>query len=420
MRAQKPPPPVRPLAWFLIGFLWIAYFLNYCDRQVVYAVFPVLRAHLAFTNAELGLTGSLFIWATGAASPFAGILNERYSRQSLVVWTLVLWSSVTFLTGFSNGPASLLGGRVLLGVTEAVFIPIAVNLIGDTVPLEFRSRAVALFFSAQILGVIAGGSLGGWIAEHLGWRVAFFALGTAGALLAAPLAVFLRRFRRLPPAPETRRHSRSDFTELAKVRSFVALCCCFPMFVVVLTIMYSWLPAFLHDKFSLGLAAAGFKATAYLQTGTTLGLIAGSWISDRWSRRRKEARFWLVAAAMVLGAPWIYLVAHGSLPLAEVGSLGFGMANGFFTSNIMVAPFDVVPLRTTTTAIAMINTIAPPFSGLATFLTGVWKDRIGIANIFTILATLMLIAGGILILCTSRLFKDDRKRLQMKAAEIQP
>src|SRR5690349_6133172 len=114
------------MAWLLIGFLWVCYFLNCCDRQVVYVIFPVLKSELGFTNAQLGLTGSLFIWTMGATSPVAGTLSERYSKQSLIVWTLALWSTVTFLTGLSNSPAALLTGRAFLGITEAVFVPVAV------------------------------------------------------------------------------------------------------------------------------------------------------------------------------------------------------------------------------------------------------------------------------------------------------
>ena len=185
-------------AWWLVGFLWVAYFLNYCDRQVVYAIFPVLKTELGFTNGQLGLTGAIFIWATGLASPLAGIC-ARYSRQRLLVTNLLLWSATTFLTGFSNSPTTLLVGRAMLGITEALFIPLAVSLIGSSLPASFRARAMGLFFTAQLCGVVVGGSLGGWIGERFGWRLSFFSLGVAGAIFAGPLAIF---FRKVPEPPQ--------------------------------------------------------------------------------------------------------------------------------------------------------------------------------------------------------------------------
>jgi hypothetical protein len=97
--------------------------------------------------------------------------------------------------------------------------------------------------------------------------------------------------------------------------------------------------------------------------------------------------------------------------LAELGAAGFGLANGIFTANIMVAPFDVIPVRTRTTAVAVINTIVPPFSGIATFLTGVWKERIGISTILMVLVVLMIVAGIGLFLCISRVFTKDHDKI---------
>ena len=45
-------------AWLLVGFTWIAYCLNYSDRQVIFSIFPILKSELKITEAQLGLTGS--------------------------------------------------------------------------------------------------------------------------------------------------------------------------------------------------------------------------------------------------------------------------------------------------------------------------------------------------------------------------
>jgi MFS transporter, Spinster family, sphingosine-1-phosphate transporter len=378
----------------------------------VYTIFPILREKMGFTNSQLGLTGSLFIWATGLAAPFAGKLNQRYSTYRLIMWNLVLWSVVTGLTGLSTSPGMLLSARALLGITEALFIPLAVSLIASTMPPALRSRAVGLFFSAQLCGVVAGGSVGGWIAERFGWRVSFFALGILGSLFAIPLAIFFRTSREPISVQEYKTKSGSVFVALARIPSFVALCICFPVFLMVLTILYAWLPNFFHEKFGLGLAAAAFRATFYLQTGTALGLFAGSIVSDRLYSRKIKARFWLVALSSLFGAPWAFLLTHGSLPLAELSAAGFGLANGTFTANLMIAPFDVVPSRARTYSIAVINTIAPPFAGLASFMGGVWKDRLGIPTLITILSVLMVLCGIVLLVCTRIFFEEDRRRIQ--------
>ena len=59
-------------AWVVVALLWVAYFLNYTDRQLVFSIFPVFRSELKFTDAQLGWTGTIFLWVYALMSPIAG------------------------------------------------------------------------------------------------------------------------------------------------------------------------------------------------------------------------------------------------------------------------------------------------------------------------------------------------------------
>ena len=45
----------------LVAFMWFAYFLNYCDRQAVFSMFPSLKTDLRMTDGQLGLVGAVFL-----------------------------------------------------------------------------------------------------------------------------------------------------------------------------------------------------------------------------------------------------------------------------------------------------------------------------------------------------------------------
>src|SRR5688500_2155060 len=102
----------------LVGFMWVAYFLNYTDRQVVFSIFPVLKSELQFSDAQLGLTGSVFLWVYALCSPIMGQIGDRYSKRFLVVLSLVLWSIVTALTGLAHSAGTMLFLRGLIGLSE--------------------------------------------------------------------------------------------------------------------------------------------------------------------------------------------------------------------------------------------------------------------------------------------------------------
>src|SRR5436305_7422741 len=136
--------------WRLIAYLWVCYFLNHADRQVVYALFPVLQKEFGYSDAVVGLTGALFLWVYGLSSPFAGILGDRVSKTKLIVASLGIWSAFTVLSGFSPNGVFLLVCRALLGVSESVFMPAGYSLMAAAHGPQTRSKAIAIFATSQL------------------------------------------------------------------------------------------------------------------------------------------------------------------------------------------------------------------------------------------------------------------------------
>ena len=85
----------------LVLFLWIALGLNYVDRQMAYSIFPALKADLHFTDAQLGLIGSVFAWVYSLYMPIAGRMADILRRDRMIVASMVLWSVATLGCGFS-------------------------------------------------------------------------------------------------------------------------------------------------------------------------------------------------------------------------------------------------------------------------------------------------------------------------------
>ena len=57
----------RSYGWYIVGLLAAVNFLHYGNRNVVFPVYDDLRASFGFSNAELGLLGSVFMLADAQA-----------------------------------------------------------------------------------------------------------------------------------------------------------------------------------------------------------------------------------------------------------------------------------------------------------------------------------------------------------------
>ncbi len=388
----------------LVAFMWFAYFLNYCDRQAVFSMFPSLKADLKMSDAQLGYVGAMFLWVYAFGCPISGYLGDRFSKRLLVVLSLVVWSIVTIGTGLVASGAMLLVMRAAMGVSESLYMSSAVALTASAYPAAKRSRAVSMLMTGQIAGTVAGSWFGGWMADRGQWRWAFFALGVVGVLYAVPYFAFLRKVEE--PAPDVAK--TLSFTSLVRSRTFLLLCVVFPVFVFGLWLLYGWLPAFLHDKFALNQADAAFNATVFLQTATFIGVIGGGMIADAFFHRSKASRFWLMVTGLALSAPCIHLLGNSdTLLVTRIAATGFGLFSGLFIANIFPAAFDVVSSDARATAVGVLNFFGAIMSGFATLFGGMWKQTLGIDRLLSITALAYIAVAIALIIGIRRLFPRD-------------
>jgi predicted MFS family arabinose efflux permease len=396
--------------WGLIAFLWFCYVLNQADRQVVYTLFPALQKTFSYSNAVLGLTGALFLWVYGLFSPLAGILGDRFQKPKLVLGALVVWSTLTVLTGASPNGGFLLMCRALLGISESFFMPAAYAMMAAAHGPATRSRAIAIFGTSQILGVATGGSISAFIAERINWRVSFWLLGGIGILFAIPLSRF---FAKMP-----KHFSETETTAQADLKSFFVLfripsLCILTLAVAVATfglfLVYTWLPTFLYDKFHVGLARAGFEASVYPQIGTGLGLLTGGWLADHYYRRVRASRFWVISLALTAGAPCIFLLgATATLDEARLAAIAVGFFAGFINANQAAASFEVVPVTARASTIGVLNLAAALVSGFAPFLGGLARSTIGVDRLMAFTGALYLLTASTLMFGIVRYFYKDK------------
>jgi nitrate/nitrite transporter NarK len=190
------------------------------------------------------------------------------------------------------------------------------------------------------------------------------------------------------------------------------LCVVSSVFNLTLWLLYTWLPDFLYEKFSLSLADAGYTATVYLQTASLVGTLGGGALADYLYRRTKTARFWLIAIGLVLAAPCVHLIGNSdSLLFTKLAAVAFGLASGLALANLYISSFDVVPADTRASAVAFMNLAGYLTSGFAPLVTGVWKQSLGIHRMMSYTALLLVAAALVLFTAIRFLVSSDYQRV---------
>jgi MFS family permease len=402
--------------------LWLISFFNYADRQAIFSVFPLLEREMRLTPVQLGFLGSAFAWVYGLAAPLAGMVVDRIGRKTAILGGLHAWSVICMATVFSSDFRHLLFWRAAEGLGETFYYPASMSLISDYHGRGTRSRAMGLHPTSVYVGTIGGGFFAGLIGQYYGWRLSFIVFGGFGILLGLVLSRLLVEPRRgaadlaeatggqMPTAA-----ARLSFTEFLRlIRRTPTLLCLMGAFMCanfVAVVLLSWMPKFLYDKFSMGLAMAGLTATIFVQLASMAGAPAGGWLADAWRRRTPRGRLAVQMVGVLGGAPFVALCGlTSSVGTVIVALIVWGFFKGLYDANIFASAFDVVRPEARGTAAGFMNAIGWLGGGSAPVVIGIIAERNSLGFAIA-LASTVYVAAGLLLLTGIVFLKRDSMRM---------
>ena len=95
--------------------LFLSNLLNYVDRQLFSALFPVLTSVYRLSDVQVGLLGSAFTFSYLLAAPLAGILSDRLNSRWILGMGILLFSLGMLICASSLHVQGLFAGRMLTG-----------------------------------------------------------------------------------------------------------------------------------------------------------------------------------------------------------------------------------------------------------------------------------------------------------------
>lgn len=183
--------------WVVVGLLWVVALLNYMDRQMLSTMQEAMKIDISELNkAEaFGALMAVFLWIYGFMSPISGMIADRLNRKWLIVGSLFVWSTVTYLMGYADSFQELYWLRALMGISEALYIPSALSLIADWHQGKSRSLAIGIHMTGLYVGQAVGGILSDrWVQKNIRGRVYTGAIGLGMTIPALMLLGFGESF----------------------------------------------------------------------------------------------------------------------------------------------------------------------------------------------------------------------------------
>lgn len=308
-------------AGIMLAFLSLSYMLSFFDRMLMVVLGEMIKKEFGLSDKALSLlTGASFVVIYGVVGLGAGWMVDRYSRKRILAWALVLWSATTMACGLAHSFLQLALARACVGVGEAANVPCALSIISDVYPARRRPMAIALFYAGGMVGILGSFMLGTWLAASFGWRMAFFAAGVPGVVLALLLMTFAREPAREKPAVAPGADADAGHHSFALVRGnrpLVWLLAAGAIGTFTNVGLMQWLPMFFIRSHQMSMAKIGLYFGPALAGGMIAGMLLGGVLGNYAAKHSVGGMVRICAWSLLVLLPLYLLVLWvPSMPVA--------------------------------------------------------------------------------------------------------
>jgi ACS family hexuronate transporter-like MFS transporter len=157
-------------------------FISYVDRNTLALLAPTILAEMHLSAEQYGLIVSAFSIAYMISNPLWGYWLDRFGLRWGMTTAVAAWTLASVSHALTRGFIGLAMARAALGFGEGATFPGGLRTVVQTLPVESRSRGVALAYSGGSLGAVITPIIITPIVVVWGWRAAFWFTGFIGSV----------------------------------------------------------------------------------------------------------------------------------------------------------------------------------------------------------------------------------------------
>lgn len=407
----------RRYAWVVFALTFGLLISDYMSRQVLNAVFPLLKGEWSLSDGQLGLLSGIVALMVGLLTFPLSLMADRFGRVKSLALMAMLWSVATLGCALAQDYQQMFIARFMVGVGEAAYGSVGIAVVISVFPKHMRATLASAFMAGGMFGSVLGMALGGAIAAQLGWRWSFAGMALFGLVLAVLYPMIVKEARIAPQrvakaldkaATLGQRPLRTLFSSRSVIATYLGSG--LQLFVAGTVIV--WMPSYLNRYYEMGAdRAGGMAAIIVLCSGA--GMILCGMLSDRLCRQcptRKVALAigYCLSSCLLLSLAFALPAGPAQLGLICTGMLVAAGTTG--PAGAMVA--NLTHYSVHGTAFATL-TLANNLLGLAPgpFITGRVSDLIGLQGAFQLVPLVSVLAAAVFFYAMSH-YHNDIARLQ--------
>ena len=156
------------------GVVLLGAVMSILDTTVVNVAIDHLAVafHSSLTTIQWVITG--YTLALAAVIPVTGWAADRFGTKRIYLWSLVLFTLGSVLSGLAWSAGSLIFFRVLQGIGGGMIMPAVMTIMTKKAGPHRMGRVMGVLGVPMLVAPILGPILGGWLVDNASWRWIFF------------------------------------------------------------------------------------------------------------------------------------------------------------------------------------------------------------------------------------------------------
>jgi len=160
--------------WWVLVSVGMGTFMSALDGSVVNTVLPVLNRAFGSEVATIEWVVTVYLLVVSGLLLSVGRLGDMRGHKRVYLFGFGVFILASALNGQAPSAGALILTRGVQALGAAMLFANSPAILTRNFPSEQRGQALGLQATMTYLGLTAGPSVGGWLADTLGWRSVFY------------------------------------------------------------------------------------------------------------------------------------------------------------------------------------------------------------------------------------------------------
>ena len=145
----------------------------FIDGTVVNVALPFLQQRFKASASDVQWVVESYALFLAALLLVGGSAGDRFGRRRVFAAGVALFALASLWCGVTGSVAQLILARAVQGIGGALLVPGSLALISASFPQNERGKAIGTWSGYTAITAAIGPVLGGFLVEHVSWRLAF-------------------------------------------------------------------------------------------------------------------------------------------------------------------------------------------------------------------------------------------------------